>query len=54
MDTEYMLSQIELFLRQYNGTAIGRHYFNWLDNARGNAEDIETIYNELADQGYVN
>lgn len=54
MDIEYMKSEIESFINQYWGTAIGESIHNWRSNTRDDDYDsIEAIYKDLEAQGYV-
>lgn len=48
MNIEDMVYEIERFIDQYEGTAIGESIRNKLDNtAKTDADRIEEIYNEI-------
>lgn len=53
LDIEDLRYDIEKFIEQYQGTAIGESIKNSLDNAGDNYESIFSIYNDLEERGYV-
>lgn len=54
MDIESMKAEIQNFIDQYWGTAIGESIYNWRCNTRDDDyEGIEAIYNDLEANGYV-
>ena len=54
MTLEEMIREINRFIEQYDGTAIGGIIKNWRQNTRDDDYDgIEAIYNELEAHGYV-
>ena len=54
MDVSYEVYQIERFIDQHWGTAIGESVHNRLANIREeDKEAVMTLYNELEEQGYV-
>lgn len=47
MTKEEMIAEIQSFINQYDGTAIGYSIKNKLDNADNNEDCIEAIYEEI-------
>ena len=45
--------EIQKFCEMYEGTAIGEETKHRLDNAEGNEEEIENLYLELKEDGWI-
>lgn len=53
-DLEYMKREINKFIDQYWGTAIGESYYNRMCNVWDNDyEGVKNIYDELEEEGYI-